>query len=403
MNYSSTDIFQGSRMTAVSAEANASERLSKKIKDMTVLTEQVKKTYDAAVQDMHHQNVFSDKTLELEASFDKVSTFLKQNSKILNQDQDIQKLVQEHMDLSSTVLNVYQKGIEALASQDKAKMESSLSDLEKTSSDLASHINHLENKLAATVNEAGNTAAASLSQNVDIFITILILTNNAYKMAISIGELQAKISASLNDVLGQLNDLLALTNRLNKFYQDAAVYIAKNGKPEGQAPNMIKWGLSSDGTINGVKWTDVVDNLLQPTPRGGLPFTQDELDNNPLIKQFVEEYKPPDGSKPNPSTYYMGPADITNAIKYVSQQMSGLMPNDANTDYGSFYADHNQDPFDSTNTNSFIQAIGKQTEMLQSKLSAVANTVSLSQQNAAQIVTIFQQILNLQSGLISKM
>jgi hypothetical protein len=99
----------------------------------------------------------------------------------------------------------------------------------------------------------------------------------------------------------------------------------------------------------------------------------------------------------------MGPADITNAIKYVSQQMSGLMPNDANTDYGSFYADHNQDPFDSTNTNSFIQAIGKQTEMLQSKLSAVANTVSLSQQNAAQIVTIFQQILNLQSGLISKM
>lgn len=410
MNYSSTDIFQGLRYALLSLEDADLQGKAKKQKDLAILLEGLKQTYENAVQDLHHDNKFSDQTSQLAENLKATENFF-QSSKSLAQNQTMLPLLQDHAATLSQALSIYQQGQETMASaaQDVSSqpLQALLPQMQQTTDALSDHINQLGSKLAAMINAAPNSGNSPTSggdqtfydmSNMDVFSAILLMTTSSYKMASALGALQARISTSLNSLLGLLNNLQAIMSKLNQFYQDAMVQISKISNK--QCPGTINWG----GSYCGVAWSDLIKSMSSSqVTGGGIVFTPAEVAGNPMIGMF--------GTQGPNGTYTISQNDggvdqFSQAIKYISEQLSGLMPNDNNggqNPYGSFYANNGDSAQSSQNTTSFLQAVGKQTEMLQNRLSAVANSVNLCQQGNAQILNIFQQILSLQSSLMSKL
>lgn len=399
MNYSSSDIFQGIRYAAFSIEDADLQGKTKKQKDLAILLEGLKKTYENAVQDLHYdENKFSNQTSQLEENFKATQNFF-QTSKALLQNQTVASLVQDHDTLISQALSLYQQGQEviSLPQGDQSQLKVLLPQMQQATDHLINHVNQLGNQLNAVITSNGSADDSQSISNADVFTAILLLTTSSYKMTSALGALQARISTSLNALLGLLNNLQALMSKLNQFYQAAMVTIAKyaHDPNKGASPPSIEWGTG----YYGVSWDDIVKNTSGVTSNG-IVFSASDVADNPLITIFGTPST--DGQYTiNPN--FQGTDQFGETIRYMSQQLSGLMPNDSDTPDGSFYTNNKDSAKSSQNTTSFLQAVGKQTEMLQNKLSAVANSVNLCQQGNAQILNIFQQILSLQSSLMSKL
>lgn len=391
MNYSSAEIQQGIYYNGLETVGNANQARSKKIKDAVIMMEYVKKMYDHAQQDIHFIDSQTDKTQNLEESLKKMQEFFSTNSALISKSEDLGQLVQTHQMISNQTALTYQAALKALDSYPNiSNLENISEHVSNVSAQLEEHVTQLQKNIdqaMPTGSSAQHPTPSIDFSKMDLISAVVLMTSDSYDMATALSGLQARLSSLLNNTLSLLNSLQAIINKLNSFYSNAQTYIVKYGTNKSQpAPSTLSWG----ETYNGLSWDSILAGATG-TAGGGVLVSGD----NDLARMF--------NSGSANGQLIVTPDSISNAIKYVSQQMSGLTPNDANTPYGTFFAQHGLDPKDSSNTTFLIQAIGKTTEMLQGKLSAAANVVQLAQQTVSQITNIFAAIMNLWSGLINKL
>lgn len=391
MNYSSAEIQQGIYYNGLETVGNANQARSKKIKDAVIMMEYVKKMYDHAQQDIHFIDSQTDKTQNLEESLKKMQEFFSTNSALISKSEDLGQLVQTHQMISNQTALTYQAALKALDSYPNiSNLENISEHVSNVSAQLEEHVTQLQKNIdqaMPTGSSAQHPTPSIDFSKMDLISAVVLMTSDSYDMATALSGLQARLSSLLNNTLSLLNSLQAIINKLNSFYSNAQTYIVKYGTNKSQpAPSTLSWG----ETYNGLSWDSILAGATGAAG-GGVLVSGD----NDLARMF--------NSGSANGQLIVTPDSISNAIKYVSQQMSGLTPNDANTPYGTFFAQHGLDPKDSSNTTFLIQAIGKTTEMLQGKLSAAANVVQLAQQTVSQITNIFAAIMNLWSGLINKL
>jgi len=391
MNYSSAEIQQGIYYNGLETVGNANQARSKKIKDAVIMMEYVKKMYDHAQQDIHFIDSQTDKTQNLEESLKKMQEFFSTNSALISKSEDLGQLVQTHQMISNQTALTYQAALKALDSYPNiSNLENISEHVSNVSAQLEEHVTQLQKNIdqaMPTGSSAQHPTPSIDFSKMDLISAVVLMTSDSYDMATALSGLQARLSSLLNNTLSLLNSLQAIINKLNSFYSNAQTYIVKYGTNKSQpAPSTLSWGEA----YNGLSWDSILAGATGAAG-GGVLVSGD----NDLARMF--------NSGSANGQLIVTPDSISNAIKYVSQQMSGLTPNDANTPYGTFFAQHGLDPKDSSNTTFLIQAIGKTTEMLQGKLSAAANVVQLAQQTVSQITNIFAAIMNLWSGLINKL
>lgn len=331
----------------------------------------------------------------IQNSFEKTSEFYSANKSTIDND-SIHEFMAGHEEVYAAFAKAHHE-VESLTIQDTDGKDA-LSAVGVAHSLIEKHVDTLitvfkeQEKVVPSPN-SGSSPRVPMA-NLNVFMVISLASADMYQMATALSELQGKITARLNEIMSALSDLQSIIQVVNKNYQDLAAYVAQNGgtldKNGNRAPmampTNINWG--SDLGLGELKW-----NQLGGGGNNSVfvfsSINGSDVSNNKLLKLFGTHFDNNFSGVGKHSGYIMTMDNVQSAIKSVSDMLDGILP----TDQGSYYSQYGNSVRSSALTGSFLTQIGKTTEMIQSKISAAANTVNLSQQSAFQVLGAWTQCL----------